>query len=141
MAIELTSDIINDLVNKGYVHDTSTQRTYLHKRYSAALDVSIVHSSYKPDQINLNCVFDINGLINNFSLTTFPLSEIQKQLTEIFGSCGFYRTIHDNFRIIFYIQEEEKLLQWVDTLEEDADEFISLVVDLITDMLEEKEKE
>lgn len=140
MPIIITANIIHDLFNKGYSSDVYPN--YAHKIYKDVLDVTIMQS-YRPDQIELNCLFDINinGLIDNFSLTTFPLSEIQKQLTEIFGSCGFYRTIHDNFRIIFYIQEEEKLLQWVDTLEEDADEFISLVVDLITDMLEEKEKE
>ena len=139
MAIELTSNIIKDLVNKGYVSDISTTRIYLHKRYSDTLDVSISHSSYKPDQINLSCVFGINALIDNFSLNIFPL-EIQKQLTKIFGSCfaGIYNT---QVQIVFHIYEEEKLIKWVDLLEEDADEFTYLVVDLINDMLEEKEKE
>lgn len=143
MAIELNSEIINDLVNKGYVNDTNPERTHLHKRYNYALDVSIVHSScYKPNQINLSCFFDIKWLIDNFSLITFPLSEIKNQLTEIFGPC--FAQIYNNpqeFQIVFYIYEEEKLIKWVDLLEDDADEFTYLVVDLINDMLKEKEKE
>ena len=103
MAIQLTSNIINDLVNKGYVPNTTPKSTSLHKRYNYALDVSIVYSSYKPDQINLSCFFDIKRLIDNFSLTTFPLSEIQKQLTEIFGHCFAQIYNYGEFQIVFYI--------------------------------------
>ena len=98
------------LVNKGYAYDIKYDIFY--KIYKDVLDVTIMES-YTFDQIQLDCFFNINinGLIDNFSFSTFPRLEVEKQLTEIFGSCGFYITTEHHFQIIFYIQEKENLIK------------------------------
>lgn len=133
MSIELTSNIINDLVNKGYNKGYFIGTNYLEKLYSNVFGVTFQHSVRKPDQIELYCVFNTT-LLDNFNRDTFPELEIEKQLIEIFGSCNFV-AYNLTFQIIFYIHEEENLIKWIDTLEKDTNEFISLVVDLINDML------